>query len=251
MAINLTWIALSVTSLVVALGSLVNRWRHAETELRQRFKWVLYAFGVLLVVAGADLAHQVAEAALGLDLELDWPLNVVSAGAMVGLTAALDVAVLKLRLYDIDLVINRTIVYGLLTVVIVVGYVAVVAGVGALLPADETVLALVATGLVAVAFAPLRDRVQRWVNRMMFGQRDDPYAVLSELGRLVARSGTPAATLQRRRRRLSLWASVQRVVVGDRVGRQFVCGIVEVWGGGTGTGDRQVRSVALRPWASR
>jgi len=196
MALNLTWVAVSVASLVVAIGSLTSRWRHADTELRQRFKWVLYAFGVLLLVAGTNLAHQVAEGAFGLDLGLAWLLDLVLAVAGVGLIVALGVAVLKLRLYDIDLVINRTIVYGVLTVGIVVGYAAVVAGAGALMPADETALALVATGLVAVAFAPLRDRVQRWVNQVMFGQRDDPYAVLSELGRLVARSGTPAATLQ-------------------------------------------------------
>lgn len=196
MAINLTWVAVSVASLVIAIGSLVSRWRHADTELRQRFKWVLYAFGVLLLVAGAGLAHQVAEAAFGLDLGLAWLLNVVFAVAGVGLIVALGVAVLKLRLYDVDLVINRTIVYGVLTVAIVVAYIAVVVGIGALLPADETFLALVATGIVAVAFAPVRDRVQRWVNRVMFGQRDDPYGVLSELGRLVGRSGAPTTTLQ-------------------------------------------------------
>jgi signal transduction histidine kinase len=75
-------------------------------------------------------------------------------------------------------------------------YVGVVVGVGALLPVDETFLALMVTGLVAVAFAPLRDLLQGWVNRMMFGRRDDPYSVLSEMGRLMAETGSPEDTLQ-------------------------------------------------------
>lgn len=76
-------------------------------------------------------------------------------------------------------------------------YVAVVVGVAAMLPViDGLGLSLLATGLVAVAFNPVRRSVQRGVNRLMFGRRDDPYAVLSELGRLLARSGAPDATLK-------------------------------------------------------
>ena len=194
MAINLTWAVVTLASVVIGIGSLVARWRKAEVELRQQLKWVLYAFGVLLVVVAADLANQVAEES-GVDLGLTWPLAVLSAVTMVGLTLALGLAVLKLRLYDVDLVINRTIVYTALTAIIVVTYIVVVVGAGALLPVEETFLSLVATGIVAVGFAPLRTRLQRWVNRLMFGQRDDPYAVLSELGRLLSRSGAPEATL--------------------------------------------------------
>lgn len=93
--------------------------------------------------------------------------------------------------YSSAVVINRTIVYAALTVVIVAAYVLVVVGVGAVLPVGETFLSLVATGVVAVTFSPLRTRLQRWSTRLMFGQRDDPYAVLSELGRLLSRSGVP------------------------------------------------------------
>lgn len=196
MAINLVWLAVTLTSIVIGIASLVARWRNAGVEVRQQVKWVLCAFGVLLVVAAADLANQALEAGLGVELGLTWPLAALFALALVGLVASLGLAVLKLRLYDVDLVISRTIVYAVLTVVVVVTYVVVVVGVGALLPVEETLLSLVTTGLVAVAFSPLRKRLQRWVNRLMFGQRDDPYAVLSELGGLLSRSGAPEATLQ-------------------------------------------------------
>jgi hypothetical protein len=111
-------------------------------------------------------------------------------------TVAVGLAVLKYRLYDVDLVINRTIVYGLLTATIVATYVGVVVGIGALLPVEESALALVATVFVAAGFAPLRGLVQGGVNRLMFGQRDDPYAVLTKMGHLLASSGAPEDTLQ-------------------------------------------------------
>lgn len=71
----------------------------------------------------------------------------------------------------------------------------VVVGVGALLPVEESALALVTTGFVAVGFAPLRGLVQGGVNRLMFGQRDDPYEVLAKMGRLLAGSGEPRPVL--------------------------------------------------------
>ena len=109
---------------------------------------------------------------------------------------ALGFGVLRYRLYDVDLVINRTVVYGIMTALVAAAYVAVVVGVGALVPTGGNLgLSLLAAAIVAVAFNPVRNRVQQVVNRVMFGRRDDPYAVLSELGRLLAQSGEPDATL--------------------------------------------------------
>lgn len=195
-ALNVTWLAVTLASVVIGVASLVSRWRRADTEVRQQLKWVLYAFGVLLVVVAADVTNQAVEGWLGVGLGLTWPLAALFAVTTVGLVVALGFAVLRFRLYDVDLVINRTLVYTGLTVIIVATYVLIVVGAGALLPVEQTFLSLVATGIVAVAFAPLRTRLQRWANRLMFGQRDDPYAVLSELGRLLSRSGAPEATLQ-------------------------------------------------------
>ena len=196
LAINLAWVVLTLASIAVGIGSLVTRWRTADRELRQQLKWVLYAFGLLLAVGAADLVNQVLESGLELDLGLRWPLSVLFAMTMIVLAVSLGFAVLRFRLYAVDLVINRTLVYGVLTVAIVVAYMVIVVGVGALLPGRETFLSLVATGLVAVAFAPARTWLQRRVNHLMFGQRDDPYAVLSELGRQLAAAGAPDSALQ-------------------------------------------------------
>lgn len=194
--INVTWLVLTAASVVVAAGSLVTRWRTADSELRQQLKWVLYAFGVAASVVGANLGDTVLVEVVGVDLGLSWPLAVLSSLAWVGVIVALGFGVLRYRLYGVDLVINRTLVYGVMTALVVLAYVAVVVGTAAMVPAvDGLGLSLLATALVAVAFNPVRRRVQHGVNRLMFGRRDDPYAVLSELGRLLARSGTPDATL--------------------------------------------------------
>jgi len=193
---NLTWVVVSFSSFAIGLGSLVTRWRRADFDMRQRIKWVLFAFGLLLTYATLNLINQIFDVG-GVELGLYWVMNVLGAAALVGLAVALGLAVLRFRLYDVDLFISRTIVYGLLTILVVATYVAVVVGVGAILPFDQTLLALVVTGVVAVAFGPLRARLQGWVNRLMFGQRDEPYAVLSEMGRLMIETGSPKDTLQK------------------------------------------------------
>ncbi len=105
-------------------------------------------------------------------------------------------AILHSRLWDIDIVINRTLVYGALTASVVGIYVLVVGGLGTLLQAQgNLVISLLATGLVAILFQPLRIRLQRAVNRLMYGERDDPYGVLSRLGQRLGATLAPDAVL--------------------------------------------------------
>ena len=109
---------------------------------------------------------------------------------------SLGVAMLRYRLWDVDVVINRTLVYGTLTACVVGIYALVVGGLGALLHAPGNLLiSLAGAGLVAVLFAPLRERLQRGANRLMYGERDDPYAVLSRLGRRLGSTFEPGAVL--------------------------------------------------------
>lgn len=187
---DIWWALLELASVVIGIGSLITRWRGADVEMRQRLKWVIYALAMVLAIVALQLLNlpfQQVGAELGLAGALDLLMNL----AGVALAVCLGLAVLKYRLYDVNLVINRTIVYGVLTVIVVVTYVAVVVGVGAMLPIQESLLALAVTGAVAVAFAPLRQWVQGWVNRLMYGHRDDPYSVLAKMGRLLAGAGIP------------------------------------------------------------
>ena len=98
--------------------------------------------------------------------------------ALVFLYVAIGVAILKHRLYDIDVIINKAVVYGILGAFITVVYVAIVVVVGAFIGATQF-LSLVATAIVAIAFQPARDRAKRTANRVIYGKRATPYEVLS------------------------------------------------------------------------
>src|SRR6266487_2033563 len=98
--------------------------------------------------------------------------------------------------WDIDVLINRTLVYGILSVCVVGVYVLVVGSLGALIgTSGNLVISLVATGLVAVLFQPLRAWVQRGVNRLLFGQRDEPYSVITQLSQRLEATLAPDAVL--------------------------------------------------------
>ncbi len=115
--------------------------------------------------------------------------RVVAGAGVPRLPTGIAVAVLKYRLYEIDLVINRALVYGVMTIGVVASYVAIVGLVGATLSSrGDLFVSLVVTGVVAVCFQPLRERVQRFVNRLMYGERDDPYTAIARLGRTLASS---------------------------------------------------------------
>ncbi|MDP9477307.1 MAG: sensor histidine kinase [Actinomycetota bacterium] len=125
--------------------------------------------------------------------ELAWLIGGV--GVML-MPLAIGIAILKYRLYDIDLIINRTLVYSALTACVVGVYVLVVGYLGQLFRTEDNLfISLIAAGLVAVLFAPLRDRLQRAVNRLMYGERDDPYRVLSRLGERLKATDAPEAVL--------------------------------------------------------
>jgi signal transduction histidine kinase len=108
----------------------------------------------------------------------------------------IGVAVLRYRLWEIDVLINRALVYGALTASVIGLYVLLVGGLGALLQARGNLpISLLATGLIAVLFAPMRERFQRGVNRLMYGERDDPYKVLSQLGQRLEATLEPESVL--------------------------------------------------------
>ncbi len=173
--------------LSVSAASLVVRFRRSGTEQRQQIKWLAFAASA---IPAWFLVSPFFEETIPVLFEIGETL------VFAGVPVAVGIAVLKYRLYDIDLVINRTLVYGTLTACVVALYVLVVGYLGTVFQVEDNLLvSLVATGLVAVAFAPLRDRLQRGVNRLMYGERDDPYAVLSRLGERLKAATAPQAVL--------------------------------------------------------
>jgi signal transduction histidine kinase len=169
-------------SLLLSIVSVAFRFHRAAPEMRLQLKWVALA-GSLLVAAivGANLF-----VAATLSVGGGWaplPVQAPQLVAFVAMNLAIAVAILRHRLFDIDLVISRTVAYGALAGVITAFYIVVVAGVGGILAAGSAsrlLLAVVATAFVAVAFQPLRTRFERLANRLVYGVRAVPYEVLAD-----------------------------------------------------------------------
>ncbi len=194
-AINMVAITLILASLAGAVAAQVVRFRRARGEERQQLKW--FACATALLVA-AYLIPPLVDPTGFADPETG---NTLLSGILLSvafplLPAAAGIAILRYRLYDIDVIINRTLVYGALTGCVVGLYVFVVGYLGAIFHAGGNLLiSLVATGLVAVLFQPLREWLQRWVNRLMYGEREEPYRVISRLGERLEAALAPDAVL--------------------------------------------------------
>jgi len=182
---------------VAGAAGLVRRAGRAGADERVRLKWLGYAGGL----AGLIVAGRVVAGLSDGDPRSIWPITspfweVMGTLAACLLPAAAAVAVLRHGLFDIDLVINRTLVYVLLSACVFGGYVLVVTYLGALFrAADGLPVSVAAAGVVALVFAPLRERLQRAVNLVMYGRRDDPYAALALLGRRLEEAAEPGAVL--------------------------------------------------------
>ncbi len=161
-----------------------------STADRQKIRWLIFAG---LVCGGSTFfLWYLPTFILGQPL-----LNSDGLGLLVlPYPLVLPIAILRYRLFDIDVLINRTLVYGILTASVVGVYVLVVSTLGTLLhTSGSPVNSLLATGLIAVLFQPVRARLQRMINRLMYGERDEPYAVLSRLGQRLEVTLAPEAVL--------------------------------------------------------
>ena len=197
------------TFLVVA--QLYRYRRVSNTIQRQQTRWVVFALTVGLVVFTVWYLPAMIFPSLGMPglpsslvghsastlLMLLVPLgSPIFAFFTLLVPLSLGIAILRSRLWDIDVIINRTLVYGTLTTCIVIIYVLVVGGLGVVLQTQGNLfISLLATGLTAVLFQYMRDRLQQGVNRLMYGERDAPYVVLSRLGQRLEATLAPQAVL--------------------------------------------------------
>lgn len=187
------------TFLLSWIGAQVYRYRRVSGQTqRQQTKWVV--LGIVLALGGTTLVRSLRPLLALPNSLLDWTMTAGIGLLLFLIPLSIAVAVLRHRLYDIDILINRTLVYGTLTAAIVGAYILVVGGLGTLLGQRGTgqgnlALSLLATGVVAVLFQPVRERLQRAVNRLMFGERDDPYAVLASLDQRLEATIAPDAAL--------------------------------------------------------
>ena len=190
----ITMILAMLAALILALGSQIYRYRRLATPVeRQQVKWVLFGLGLVLLVALLQLVagplwpSSSVQYAVG---DVLWLLVM----PLIPLTMAFSI--FRYRLWEIDLLINRTLVYGLLTALVFVFYIAIVGSLSLLFQIEgNPLLSALATGLIAILFQSLRQWLQQAVNRLMYGERDDPVAVLAALGKRLEATTTPEMIL--------------------------------------------------------
>ncbi|MEN3266240.1 hypothetical protein [Pseudonocardia sp.] len=186
-------VILVAAGLVASAVSLVLRLRRARDDVRRQLLWVAssaaaLAFGVVLILLVPRIQG---------GQELTWlaalPLHV----AQLAVPLCVAVAVLRHRLLEIDLIVNRALVLAMATGLVAVGYVAVVVVVGLAVGGGTGGFwpSLLATALVAMAFQPLRRRVVRVADRLAFGAAAAPYEALADFSRRLGDSPDPSALL--------------------------------------------------------
>jgi signal transduction histidine kinase len=175
-------LAVAFIGLVAAcVASLVVRFRRSLGDERQQIKWLMLSGAIFVVWLAVPLNHGNG----------GWP-DALQGFFIALLPISVGVAILKYRLFDVDVVINRTVLYGALAVFITVVYAAIVVGIGAAVGNRRSpFLSALAAAVVAVAFQPARRRAQRLADRLVYGARATPYEVLSEFsGRLAGTYAT-------------------------------------------------------------
>jgi signal transduction histidine kinase len=203
---------LLAASLAVGAAGLIRNTIRSEGERRQQMKWFMYAASLSTVGVATYVLMQLA-------LGVSTATQVASAIAVVALASlpvGAAIAVFKYRLYDIDVVINHTIVYSALAVFITAVYVGMAVGIGALVGGGgkpNLALSILATAIVAVGFQPVRERVQRVANRLVYGNRATPYEVLAEFSERVAQSYAADDVMPRMARVLAEGTGAQRARV--------------------------------------
>ena len=163
----------------ISVSAIVVRFRRSRGVERQQIKWFVAA--ALFVFASLILSEVLV--AFAPDLEgFD---SVLSALAFLALPVSIGVSILRYHLYDLDVVIRKTLVFAMLAVFATAVYVGVVVGAGAWLGRDNSLLTMVAAVIVAVSFQPVRARLTRFANRLVYGRRATPYEVLSDFAERV------------------------------------------------------------------
>ncbi|MBK9602309.1 MAG: sensor histidine kinase [Anaerolineales bacterium] len=190
---------LSLITMIIMVYVPVHRYRSMSNPvLRQQTKWVVY--GISAAIIGFFIVT--LPASFGISMEEGTTYGLISiTGMMLSILfipISIGIAITRSRLWDIDPIINRTLVYGALSFLTILFYVLTVGVFALYFRSNETnlVISFIATGVVAILFEPLRQRLQRAVNRLMYGERDDPATVLIRLSQRLDSALAPDSVLQ-------------------------------------------------------
>jgi signal transduction histidine kinase len=206
-----------------SLLSLVLRYRRSEGIERLQLRWLVTAAGTVAVLYALALVLSF-NTSWGTSDTPGW-LEVFQAVAVLSfglIPIAIGISVLRYRLFEIDVVINRALLFGAMAVFISAVYVAIVVGVGAIVGSKASpVLSAAAAAIVALAFQPARRRAQRFADRLVYGERATPYEVLSEFSERLGNAYANDELLPRMSRALAEGTGALRADVWVRIGDEL------------------------------
>jgi signal transduction histidine kinase len=224
LAVALVSLAMLPIGVIGSLVALVRRFRRSAGIERLQLRWLVTAATIVAVLYTLALLIGFA-GSWGVSDQPGW-MNVLQGVAIFSfglIPIAIGVSVLRYHLFDIDVVINRALLFGALAVFITVVYVAIVVGVGAIVGSRaDPILSATASAIVALAFQPARSRAQRLADRLVYGKRAAPYEVLSEFSERLGNTYANEELLPRMARALAGGTGATRADVWVRIGDQLV-----------------------------
>ena len=203
-------IALMAVCAIVSISSLVLRARRAGAEERHQIRWIAIGGSIFLATwLGAVVLNS-----LGVSGAANDAVSAVTLTFYAAVPICIGIAILRYRLYDIDVVIRKTLVVAVIAAFFVLVYALVVGGIGALLASsNSTALSFAAAAIVAALFQPVLARARRFADRFVYGKRATPYEVLAEFGEHLAGTYSAQEVLPRTARVLAEGVGADRARV--------------------------------------
>ncbi|HSL30799.1 MAG TPA: histidine kinase [Anaerolineales bacterium] len=191
---------LFLLGILSGIGTQIYRYRKISNPVeKQQTKWVIYG---LTIGIGGYLVVRIISAFVqdpyGSGLPIGIVLNIIAVLLIMLLPLSISIAVIKYRLWDINPIINRTLVYGALSAGTIAFYILAVGFFASYFQyrTANFIVSFLATGVIAFLFEPLRERLQRAVNRLMYGERDNPATLLTRLSQRLDSAVAPDSVLQ-------------------------------------------------------
>jgi signal transduction histidine kinase len=214
---GLIWLV-ALVILVAAMAGTVVRARRSTGELHQQLRWLAFAAAITAVA----MVGMVCSFMVGLSPPSGAFDAIIVLGFGIAVPVSCGIAILKHGLYDLDVVISKTVVYAVLAAFFTAVYLAIVVGIGtAIGSTHSSFLTVLAAATIAVAFNPVRDRAKRFANRMVYGKRASPYEVLSEFSERVAGTYSVEDVLPRMATLLGEGTGARDATVWLRVGAEL------------------------------
>ena len=197
---------------LTSIASLFMRFRRAAGVERQQIKWVVFGLVFAFVFI---LIDDFVLADTGL------PAAIIGGAGFAAFPVSIGIAVLRFRLYDLDVVVRKTLVAGVLAAFVALLYAAIVAVGSLLVGSSDTTLAVIAAVILALAFQPVRVRARRFADRLVYGRRANPYEVLTEFSSRVGGAYDTDDVVPRMSQILGEGAGADVARVWLRVGREL------------------------------